>query len=125
MTIEGDVTITNATLTVQIDGQTFTSDTDTLTGVTGIGTVFTATNISTLRTATMFIDNTGANTVTYSLQLSPDGTVYFDDPSYTGAAVAGGTSAIIVIDKFAQYAQLEYSLGATTATFDAYYNGQA
>ena len=131
LTVEGNVTINNAvtianeSLTVLVSGQAFTSDADTLTGVTGIGTVFTATNISTLRTASMFIDNVGSATVTYSLLLSPDGTTYFEDPSYTDQTVAGGAKAVIAIDRFAQFAQLEYSLGAETATFNAYYNGQA
>jgi hypothetical protein len=125
VTISNSVTVANETLTVLVSGQTFTSDTDSLSGVTGTGNVFTATNISTLTTASMFIDNVGTNTVTYSLMLSPDGTTYFEDPNYAGLTVAGGENAIIAIDKFAQFAQLQYDLGATTATFNAYYNGQA
>ncbi len=125
LTVEGSVTIANTTLTVLISGQTFTSDTDTLTDVTGTGNVFTATNISTLTTASMFIDNIGDNTVTYSLLISPDGTTYFEDPNYIDKTVAAGEKAVIAIDIFAQYAQLEYNLGGTTASFNAYYNGQA
>ncbi len=131
LTVEGSVTVNNAvtiantTLTVLISGQTFTSSTDSLTGVTGTGNVFTATNISTLTTASMFIDNIGTNPITVSLQLSPDGTTYFDDSSFTNQVIAGGAQTIIAIGKFAQFAQLEYDAGATTATFNAYYNGQA
>ncbi len=125
LTVDGNVTISNTTLTVLISGQTFTSSTDSLTGVTGAGTVFTATNISTLTTASMFIDNIGANPITVSLQLSPDGTTYFDDSSFTNQVIAGGSQTIIAIGKFAQFAQLTYDAGASTATFNAYYNGQA
>ncbi len=125
LTVEGSVTISNSTLTVLISGQTFTSSTDSLADVTGAGTVFTATNISTLTTASMFIDNIGTNPITVSLQLSPDGTTYFDDSSFTNQVIAGGAQTIIAIGKFAQFAQLTYDAGATTATFNAYYNGQA
>ncbi|MEA5082835.1 MAG: DUF6385 domain-containing protein [Lachnospiraceae bacterium] len=125
LTVIGDVTITNETLTVQIAGQTFTSSTETLTDVTGTGTVFADTNIASLTTASMFINNIGDTTVTYSLQLSPDGIVYFYDPSYTNMTVPTGTNTIIAIAKYAQFAQLQYSLGVATASFIAYYNGQA
>ena len=125
LTVIGDVTITNTTLTVQIAGQTFTTSTETLTDVTGTGNVFTDTNIAALTTASMFIDNIGDTTVTFSLQLSPNGTVYFNDPSYTNQTVPSGTNTIIAIAKYAQYAQLQYVLGGTSASFIAYYNGQA
>ncbi|WP_352401223.1 DUF6385 domain-containing protein [Anaerotignum sp.] len=125
VTVNNAITIANTTLTVLISGQTFTSATANLPNVTGTGNVFTATNISTLTTASMFINNTGSNTVTYSLMLSPDGTTYFADPNYTSKTVIGGGKAVIPIDIFAQYVQLQYELGTNTATFSAYYNGQA
>ncbi len=130
LTVSGDITITNSVtlanslLTVFVEGNQFTALTDVENGATSIGTSLTLTNISQLRTATMFIDNTGANPITVTLQLSPDGLAIFDDPHYTNVPIAGGTSTIMVVDLFAQYAQIAYDAG-TIATFTTYFNGQA
>jgi len=124
LTVTGDVTLNNTLLTVFVEGNQFTALTQTLSGVTSAGIALPRTDISQLRTATMFVNNTGANPVTLTLQLSPDGTTYFDDPNYTNVGVAGTTSTIMVLGIFAQYAQIEYNPD-TSATFAVYYNGQA
>ena len=124
LTVTGDVTLNNALLTVFVEGNQFTALTQTFGGVTLAGIALPETDISQLRTATMFVNNTGANAVTLTLQLSPDGTTYFDDPNYTNVGVAGTTSTIMVLGIFAQYAQIEYNPD-TSATFAVYYNGQA
>jgi len=124
LTVTGDVTLNNALLTVFVEGNQFTALTQTFGGVTLAGIALPETDISQLRTATMFVNNTGANAVTLTLQLSPDGTTYFDDPNYTNVGVAGTSSTIMVLGIFAQYAQIEYDPD-TSATFAVYYNGQA
>jgi len=124
LTVTGDVTLNNTLLTVFVEGNQFTALTQTLSGVTAAGIALPRTDISQLRTATMFVNNTGANPVTLTLQLSPDGTTYFDDPNYTNVGVAGTSSTIMVLGIFAQYAQIEYNPD-TSATFAVYYNGQA
>lgn len=125
ITVGNSITIANTSLTVLIDGNTFTSNTATLEGVTGTANIFDATDVSELRTATMFINNIGTNPITVSLQLSPDGTLYIDDPSYTNQLVAGGASDIAYVSTFSRFVRLTYDAGALTATFNAYYNGQA
>ncbi|MCL2854539.1 MAG: DUF6385 domain-containing protein [Defluviitaleaceae bacterium] len=122
--LSSNVTIANTLLTVLVSGNQFTANTQTLDGVTSTGIALAATDISQLKTATMFVDNTDANPITVTLQLSPDGTTFFDDPHYTDVVVDGTTSTIMVVGIFAQYAQIEYDAGAG-ATFAVYYNGQA
>jgi len=124
LTVSGAVTLNNTLLTVFVEGNQFTALTQTFGGVTLAGIALPETDISQLRTATMFVNNTGANAVTLTLQLSPDGTTYFDDPNYTNVGVAGTSSTIMVLGIFAQYAQIEYDPD-TSATFAVYYNGQA
>jgi len=124
LTVGGSITITNTSLNVFMEGNLFTANTETLSGVTSTGIALEATDISELRTATMFVNNTDDNPITVTLQLSPDGTTYFNDPNYTDVVVEGTSSEIIVVGIFAHYAQLEYDAGAL-ATFSVYYNGQA
>ncbi len=130
LTVAGDVTVTNpvtianSVLTVFVDGNQFTTLTDPVVGASGLGTSLTLTNISQLRTGTMFVDNTGTNPITVTLQLSPDGTVIFDDPNYTGVVVAGGGQTIMIVDIFAEFAQISFDAGLL-ATFTTYFNGQA
>lgn len=126
VTVGNSITIANATITTIISGHTFTSATVTLSGVSGTGVVFDDTDISQIRTASMFVDNTtGTNPITVSLQISPDGTLYIDDPLYTNQVILASGKAVIAIGKFAHYARLQYNLGTFTGTFDCYYNGQA
>ncbi|SEM74243.1 DUF6385 domain-containing protein, partial [Hydrogenoanaerobacterium saccharovorans] len=125
VTVGNSVTIANSSLNMTVIGNNFTSDSAPLTNVQGTDVIFADKNISTLRTATMFINNTGTAPITVSLQLSPDGTFYMNDPSHDNVVVPNGEGAYIVIDTFAQYAQLQYNLGTTIASFIAYFNGQA
>ena len=125
VTVGNSVTIANTSLTVLVNGNSFTSNTATFEGVTGTANIFNGTDVSSLRTATMFIDNIGTNPITVNLQLSPDGTLYINDPNYTNKLVSGGASDIVVISTFSQFVRLTYDAGVVTATFNAYYNGQA
>ena len=125
VTVGNSVTIANTSLTVLINGNSFTSNTATFEGVTGTANIFDGTDVSSLRTATMFINNIGTNPITVNLQLSPDGTLYINDPNYTNKLISGGASDIAVISTFSKFVRLTYDAGAVTATFNAYYNGQA
>ncbi|MCL2224384.1 MAG: DUF6385 domain-containing protein [Defluviitaleaceae bacterium] len=122
--LSGDITIANSVLTVFVEGNLFTANVQELEGVTSTGIALAATDISQMRTSTMFVDNTDDNPITVTLQLSPDGTTYFNDPNYTNVVVDANSSQIIAVGIFAQYAQLEYDPGAL-ATFSVYFNAQA
>ena len=124
VTVINSITISNDSLTVYIEGNEFFSITDPHNGATSPGTALAATDISEMRTGTVFVNNTGSNPITVSLQLSPDGTTYFDGPNYTDIVVDGNSYTIMIVDIFAQYAQISYDPGAL-ATFTAYFNGQA
>ena len=50
---------------------------------------------------------------------------YITDPSYNNYAIAGGDRKIITVSRFGNYTRLLYTLGATTATFSVYLNGQS
>ncbi len=131
LTVAGDVTISNATLTVAgtvtIGASTFSEDSVTSTSVTGTGVIFPDKDISTLKVASVFIYNEGATPITISLQISPTTTTgqYLNDPSYTDQVVPGSGSLFMDVSKFAHYIRLQYNLGASTATFSAYFNAQA
>ena len=125
VTVGNSITIANTSLTVLVNGNTFTSDAATLQGVTGTGNIFDGKDVSSLRTATMFIDNIGTNPITVSLQLSPDGTLYINDPNYTNQIISGETNSVAVVGTFSKYVRLTYDTGALAATFNAYYNAQA
>ncbi|MDU5111728.1 MAG: DUF6385 domain-containing protein [Clostridium sp.] len=92
----------------------------------GTGSVFNNTNISTLRTVSFFVYNTGTNTLTLSLQMSPttNNEDYITDPSYNNYAIVGGDSKIITVNRFGNFTRLLYTLGGSTATFSVYFNGQ-
>ncbi|WP_342755846.1 DUF6385 domain-containing protein [Kineothrix sedimenti] len=124
VTVANPITIANSNLTVLVQGNEFFSATDPHNGASSTGIALAATDISQLRTATMFVNNTGTNAITVTLQISPDGVIYFDDVKYDDVLVAGGSYTIMVVETFAQYAQISYDAG-TLATFTAYYNGQA
>jgi len=123
--ITNPVTIGNTSLTVSVTSYAFTSDVETVTAGSGTGQVFDNTDISNQKVGTFFIYNTGAETLTISLQVSPTttSTYYIDDPSYSAITVAAGENTLMVLSKFANYARLQYT-GATSTDFEAYYNFQ-
>jgi carbonic anhydrase/acetyltransferase-like protein (isoleucine patch superfamily) len=123
--ITNPVTIGNTSLTVGVTSYAFTSNVATVTAGSGTGQVFDNTDISNQKVGTFFIYNTGGETLTISLQISPTttSTYYIDDPSYSSITVAAGAETIMVLSKFANYARLQYT-GATSTDFVAYYDFQ-
>jgi hypothetical protein len=125
LNVTGEVEITNTLLDISVAGHTITSDTDSQNNVTGTGALFDDTDISQITTGTFFVYNTGANTFTVSLQISPttDDNRYISDPDNDDLALDSGDGAIIVISKYGNYARLMYE-AVSAATMVAYYNGQ-
>ncbi len=124
LTVAGSVTVAG---TVTIGASSFTADMVTSTVVTGTGIVFPDTDISTLKVGSIFLYNEGAIPVTLSLQISPttDESNYINDPFYTNQVIGANGSLYMSVSNFAHYIRLQYNLGGATATFSAYFNGQA
>ena len=127
ITVANSITIANETLSVAIIANSFTSLNITTATYSGTGAVLNNTDISNLNKASFLVYNTGADTLTISLQLSPTTNEedYITSPNNSLLTVAGNTSEIIPVDLFANYARLQYSLGSSTATFSTFFNGQA
>lgn len=124
LTVEGVVSIENKNLSVINAGNNFISDKVSITNVSGEGYFFEGKDISTLRTATVFVDNIGLNEVKVSLQLSPNGVIYFDDTHYTDISIEPGKKGIVIINTFAQFIRLKYNVTDNNTTLNAYYNAQ-
>jgi hypothetical protein len=129
VTVEGSVTISNASIAVtggvSITGHTVETLSDSADNTTGTGVLFADTDISDITTGSFFFYNTGTSSVTVSLELSPTTTetFYIPDPDNDDYVVAQDGNLIIAIGKFANYARLLFDAGAG-ATFEAYYIGQ-
>lgn len=133
--IGNSITIGNESLTVSIsntddinvniNGNSFTSATLDAAPLTETeGNIFEQ-NISTYRTATFFVENSGTQSITVSLQLSPNGTDYFDSPNHTISLTAGAYT-IMPVEIFAYTVHLSYAVASTTdASLTAYFNAQA
>ena len=127
ITVANSITIANSSLTVLIGANAFTTSNILNVSASGTGSVFNNTDVSPLRTASFFVYNTGTNTLTISLQMSPTTNTgdYITDPNYNNYAIVGGDSEIITVSRLGNYTRLLYTLGATTATFSVYFNGQS
>ncbi|MDI6603878.1 MAG: DUF6385 domain-containing protein [Thermoanaerobacteraceae bacterium] len=133
VTAQGTVTVTASALDIRpLSGSTdsftlgsriFVEDSTSIANVTGTGVVLTE-NTGNKSMYSYYITNTGTNTVTVKLQISPTTTAtYFvdDGASY---AIAGGAITVIATTKFMQYTRLYYDTGATAVTAQLYYNAQ-
>ena len=125
--ITAPVTVSEITAPVTIGANSFTSSSVISTSVTGTGVILPDTDISTLKVGSIFIYNEGATPITISLQISPttDEANYMNDPFYTDKVIDGNESFYMAVSNFANYIRLQYNLGAETATFSTYFNGQA
>ncbi|HWQ74834.1 MAG TPA: DUF6385 domain-containing protein, partial [Syntrophomonas sp.] len=129
LTVAGDVEITNTSLTISGDiaiaGHEIAETNTTLNDVTGTGTVFDDTDISQTTTGSFFVYNTGSNSFTISLQVSPttDDDLYALDVDNDDLPVPVNAKLILAISKYGRYARLLYDAGAG-ASFSAYYIGQ-
>lgn len=124
VTVSGDVTVTN-TVSVFVDGNRAEYDEDHQIGVTVNGIAFQDLDISQFRTATLFVDNIGNTTVTVTLQISPDGVTYFNDPNYLDKDIPANSKKIIVVDTYAQFIQLAYTVQTGgPSSFNVFFNGQ-
>ncbi len=99
------------------------TDTATVSSGAGTGYVFECTDISAFRTVTLFAVNNGTSDLILTLQLSPDGSTWFNDPNHQSISVAPGGKVIIVVDIFAHFLRLQYNTSATPC-FTAYINAQ-
>jgi hypothetical protein len=113
-----------ATDSIKMASRLFTESTTTIEGVTDSAGIFEQ-NTGEQSMYSFYVYNTGSNTLTVQLQISPTTTdSYFaDDPSGT-VAVTSGSKAALVAQRFLQYTRLFYETSGATCTFDVYYNAQ-
>ena len=125
VSISEPVTISNEKLQVVVAGSIFISDEEQITNALEDGYIFNNKDISGIRTATIFIENTGVNNMTFSLELSTDGTLYVDDPGYTDVELMPNQKTIVILGVFSKFIRLKYSSGGGALTFKAFFNAQS
>ncbi len=122
--VTGKLEVSNENLSILVAGSKFYQQTQHIEAVTGSGIVFDSTDISQKRTATIIVNNTGDEGFIISLQISPDGLFWIDDPAYSEISIEPKTHKIFIIKIFTHFARLNYNAGSNTISFDAYYNAQ-
>ena len=85
----------------------------------------TARDISLQSQYSFFVSNTGANSATAKVQISPDNTLWIDDS--TEFEVAAGEAAILSPSRFANYVRVAYksTVADSSTTADIIYQAQA
>ncbi|MCP2241226.1 DUF6385 domain-containing protein [Thermoanaerobacterium thermosaccharolyticum] len=112
VTAQGTLTVTASNLDIRpltastdsftLGSRTFLEDSTTIAGVTGTGAVLME-NTGDKSMYSYYITNTGTNTITVKLQISPTTTdTYFVDDT-TSINLAGGSITVLTAVKFLQY----------------------
>ncbi len=104
--------------------KTFTNQSQTVTTADAY-TGSTGRDISLQTLTSFFVNNTGANSATVKVQISPDNTLWVDDS--TEFTVAAAETKVLTPTRFANYARIAYkstSAGSST-TADIIYQAQA
>lgn len=133
VTVAGTVTVTASSLDIRpltastdsftLGSRTFLEDSTSITGVTGTGVVLME-NTGNKSMYSYYITNTGTNTISIKLQISPTTTdTYFVD-DINSVSLAGGSITVLTAVKFMQYTRLYYDTGGAAATAEFYYNAQ-
>lgn len=110
------------TANTQLSGRAFTESYTSLSAVTDSAAIFIQ-NTSEQSLYSFYIFNTGVNTVTVQLQISPTTTyAYFvDDPSGS-IGLGAGQKTTLVTSRFLKYTRLFYETSGAACTFEVYYN---
>ncbi|MGJ7045009.1 DUF6385 domain-containing protein [Thermoanaerobacterium thermosulfurigenes] len=133
VTVAGTVTVTASSLDIRpltastdsftLGSRTFLEDSTNIAGVTGTGVVLME-NTGNKSMYSYYITNTGTNTISIKLQISPTTTdTYFVD-DINSISLAGGSITVLTAVKFMQYTRLYYDTGGAAATAEFYYNAQ-
>ncbi len=113
-----------ATDSVRISGRSFTESSTTIDEVTDSAAIFIH-NTGEYSLYSFYLYNTGENTVTVQLQISPTTTdSYFMNDISGEEGVPTGEKTTLVAAKFLQYTRLFYETSGATCTFDVFYNAQ-
>ncbi|MDK2809854.1 MAG: hypothetical protein PWR27_563 [Petroclostridium sp.] len=113
-----------ATDSIKLSSRLFTESYTTVAGVIDSAGIFVQ-NTGEQSMYSFYVFNTGSNTVTVQLQISPTTTAsYFVDDTSGPVGVAAGQKTTLVAAKFLQYTRLFYETSGVTCTFDVYYNAQ-
>ncbi|NLY43357.1 MAG: hypothetical protein GX066_05190 [Clostridiaceae bacterium] len=113
-----------ATDSINLSGRLFTESNMALDSVTDSGAIFVQ-NTSENSMYSFFVYNTGSNTLTVALQISPiddDEYYLFDGGIESSVALAPGDKTVLVAEKYLKYTRLFYDTGGEACTFVVYYN---
>jgi hypothetical protein len=105
-------------------GSYFTESSNALTDIVSTGIALTIDN-SQQDIYSFYVKNTGAAAVSVKLQISPtDAADYFTDDTSGEISIAGGSTDVLVAQKFLRYTRLFYNASDTTS-IEVYYNAHA
>jgi hypothetical protein len=109
---------------IQLSSRMFTSASTVLSGVNGSSEIFIQ-DTSEQSMYSFYVYNTGTNTVTVNLQISPtENTNYFVDDGGEVVSLEGSGKTVLVAKEYLHYTRLAYDTGGATCTFEVYYNAQ-
>jgi hypothetical protein len=116
--------LSGITDSIQLSSRLFTETNSAFAGVTNSAGVLVQ-NTGEKSLYSFYIFNTGANTVTVQLQISPTTveSYYVNDFSGTVGVPTGGKS-VLIADQFLQFTRLFYETSGAACSFDVYYNAQ-
>jgi hypothetical protein len=134
VTVFGTVTVTaenfdirnlsGVTDSIQISSRLFTESNTTIRGVADSALVFIQNNEAQSE-YTFYVFNSGNNTLTVQLQISPTTTTsYFVNDPGGPVGIARGSKATLIASRFLKYTGLFYETSGVTCTFEAFYNAQ-
>lgn len=119
--LEEPVKITAKDIGVSIKGCTLLSDKEEVVNVVGNGYILNSIKIGNIKKATVFINNTGENSVKFTMEFSPDNSLFIEDSS--SVVVNSKEAKIMVVSTIAFAMRLKYE-AENQSTFIAYFNGQ-
>lgn len=113
-----------ATDSIRISGRLLTEDNATFEDVNDATATFIQ-NTGEYSLYSFYVFNTGSNTLTVQLQVSPTSTdSYFMDDTSGSVGLGPGDKATLVAAKFLKYTRMYYDTGGVACSFDAHYNAQ-
>jgi hypothetical protein len=116
--------LSGATDSIQLSSRLFTEESASFDDVTAATATFVQ-NTGEQSEYSFYVFNTGSNTLTVQLQISPINTdsYFMDDPS-GAVALASGDKTVLVAGRYLRYTRLYYDTGGEECSFDVYYNAQ-
>ncbi|GMQ64319.1 DUF6385 domain-containing protein [Vallitalea maricola] len=121
VTVFGTVTVTAEELNIQLGSRLFTESSIELEDVVDSAGILEF-NTSEQSMYSFYIFNTGDNTISVNLQISPTTTDSYFMDDRAQVAISSGEKAVLVAEKFMQYTRLFYETSGAACSFSAYYN---